>query len=381
VSKPPLRVVVLIDALGWTYVENREFLNEWLPHRQPLRTVLGYSSGAIPTLLTGELPSRHGHWNLFYYDPAGSPFRGLRRVPLLTSLLFGNRVGRRVLKEIGRRFMGLGPLFEVCVEPRLLPYLNFVEKKNIYEPGGVTGAPTLFDRLAASGVRTRVYTYHRYRDDETLERAPREIAAGEADYYFLYLSEIDHALHHHCHEPAVVEERMRSYSQRLARVFAEARRRDPRARLCLFSDHGMTPVSDHFPLVQRIEALGLRMPSDYLAVYDSTMARFWFFNDDARNRIHAELGRLPCGRVLSDAELQGLGILFPDRRYGQTIFLLDPGVLLTGSGFNGGGWTPAGMHGYHPDDRWSDGVYLADQAPEAAVASVVDVHRTLQAAA
>ena len=71
-------VFVLIDALGWKYVEGRNFLVDVLTYRQPLRTVLGFSSGAIPAMLTGVPPAVNGHWNLFYYDPQGSPFRWFR---------------------------------------------------------------------------------------------------------------------------------------------------------------------------------------------------------------------------------------------------------------------------------------------------------------
>src|SRR2546430_6739390 len=35
--------------------------------------------------------------------------------------------------------------------------------------------------------------------------------------------------------------------------------------------------------------------------------------------IHARLKRQTCGRILSDAELQELGVYFPDQRYGETI--------------------------------------------------------------
>ena len=58
---------------------------------------------------------------------------------------------------------------------------------------------------------------------------------------------------------------------------------DPNASMTLFSDHGMTPVTDRFDLVGAIDELGFSMPKDYLAVYDSTMARFWFFNPEARS--------------------------------------------------------------------------------------------------
>ena len=81
--RAPIRIFVLIDALGWPVVSKLDFLADLLPHRQPLRTILGYSSGAIPTILTGRFPVEHGHWNLFYYDPAGSPFRWLRRLNFL----------------------------------------------------------------------------------------------------------------------------------------------------------------------------------------------------------------------------------------------------------------------------------------------------------
>jgi len=47
-----LSVFVLIDALGWRFLEGREFLPDLLSYRKPVRTVLGFSSGAIPTILT-----------------------------------------------------------------------------------------------------------------------------------------------------------------------------------------------------------------------------------------------------------------------------------------------------------------------------------------
>ena len=85
----------------------------------------------------------------------------------------------------------------------------------------------------------------------------------------------------------------------------------------VISDHGMTPVHSQYDLVGKIEALGFSMPKDYLSVYDSTMARYWFFNDAARNAILGELSRTSCGRIVDDPELERLGILFPDRRYGE----------------------------------------------------------------
>lgn len=376
-TSPRMAVFALIDALGWQFLEGRNFLTDLLPYRTPLRTVLGFSSGAIPTILTGRPPAENGHWNLFYYDPQGSPFRWLRFLQFLPSAVLDHRVTRKIMKELGRRFLGMGPLFECSVSPRLLPWFNYVEKMNIYERGGITGSPSIFDQLAQQGIKYRVYSYHDLTDAEILDQVVEDIRSRAASFFFLYLSEMDMFLHMHCREPEHVETRLQAYDRSLRRVFRAAREVDPEATMTVISDHGMTPVLHHYDLVKEIEALGLRMPDDYLAVYDSTMARFWFFNDQARQSIHDCLKSLMCGRILRDAELRQLGVLFTDRRYGELIFLLHPGWLLSRSDFNGRGWMPLGMHGYHPDDPHSDAVYLASRQPSWPMQSIADVYKSM----
>lgn len=372
-----LNLFVLIDALGWSYLQGRDFLSDLLPYRRPLRTVLGFSSGVIPSILTGLSPAQNGHWNLFYYDPHGSPFRWLRPVG---SLLPDHRVTRKLLKEIGRRVLGLGPLFECSVSPRLLPYFNWVEKRNIYARGGIPGARSIIDRLADQGVPYRAYSYHTDSDAGILRRARRDVERGEATFFLLYLSELDRLLHQHCLDDGRLDERLRWYAAGLRAIFEAALRRDPEARFTVFSDHGMTPVRHPCDVVQEIESLGLSMPNDYLAVYDSTMARFWFFTGPARTKITDRLRALPCGQLLEDQELERLGVLFLDRRYGETIFLMHPGWLLARSDFNGPGWTPTGMHGYHPDDPASDAMFLSNREPSVAVWAVTDVYECMRRA-
>lgn len=369
-----LSVFVLIDALGWKYLEGRDFLSDLLPYRQPMRTVLGFSSGAIPTILTGVPPAVTGHWNLFYYDPKGSPFRWLRSLQFLPDVVLDNRVTRKILKELGRRVLGMGPLFECVVSPRFLPWFNYVEKRNIYDRGGITGWPSIFDQLAQQGIPHRVYSYHHLTDAGIVDRAIEDIRSRAASFFFLYLSEMDMFLHMHCNEPEQVEQRLQVYDKRLRKVFQAAREVDPGAIMTVISDHGMTPVQHHYDLVREVEVLALNMPVDYLAVYDSTMARFWFFNNEARQLIHDHLQNLACGRIVPDEELRQLGVFFTDRRFGELIFLLHPGWLLSESDFNGKGWMPNGMHGYHPQDSGSDAIFLSSGQPLVSVHTIADVY-------
>jgi predicted AlkP superfamily pyrophosphatase or phosphodiesterase len=189
---------------------------------------------------------------------------------------------------------------------------------------------------------------------------------------------MDSFLHDHCDEPKSLSERLQWYARQLKDIFELAQRRDPQSEMTIFSDHGMTPIGHHFDLVKEVESLHLKMPRDYLAVYDSTMGRFWFFSDRARNQVIELLRNLPCGRILSEDELQELGILFPDRRYGEVIFLLRPGWLMTHSNFNGHSWRPKGMHGYDPADPYSDAVFLSTRKPAGQMQTIADINAFLR---
>jgi hypothetical protein len=379
-TRRPIVVVALIDALGWKCIEGREFLTEILPHRGPLKTVLGYSSAAIPTLLTGLPPAEHGHWNLFYHDPEGSPFGWLTPLRFLPDSLLNNRVSRKIIKELGRRVLGLGPLFECNLSPKILPQFNYVEKRDILAPGGIVNVPSILDEIAVQGIAYRVYSYRQLPDAQIVECAARDIAAGAASFFLLYLSEMDAFLHMHCTEREALAERLQWYEKKLMSVFRAARAADPGAIMAVVSDHGMTPVTRHFDLAQRIAGLTLKMLSDYLVVYDSTMARFWFFSERAKESIGDCLSNLSCGEILTDEDLRRLGVQFGDRRYGQLVFLLRPGWLFSQSNFNGHSWQPRGMHGYDPADSFSDAIFLSDRFPSVPMRTIADIHPWLQTA-
>jgi Type I phosphodiesterase / nucleotide pyrophosphatase len=376
-----IHVFVLIDALGWECIKERPFLNTELPFRKPLKTVLGYSSGAIPTILTGLSPAQTGHWNLLYYDPMNSPFHWLRWLSILPDRLVNSTLSREFIKQLGRRLLGMGPLFECCVRPTLLPWFNWIEKKNIYAEGGITGSKNIFDVLRARNIPYRVYSYHDMSDAEILIRAREDVQSSPANFFFLYLCQMDALLHGQCNNWKALTTQLTWYQNQLRQVFVSARQIDPNASFTVMSDHGMTLVHSNYDLVSRIDKLGFTMPEQYLSVYDSTMARFWFFDNRARQAILEELESTTCGRILKDDELEEVGILFPDRRYGELIFLLDPGWLLTQSDFNGPRWNPVGMHGYHPCDCNSDAIFLSNRTPNHKLESIQDIYQCLEDAA
>jgi hypothetical protein len=376
-----ITLCVLIDALGWQILQDQPFLDDVLPNRQPLETVLGFSSGAIPSILTGQPPSVHGHWNLFYYDPAKSPFAWLRGLRHFPEALVNHRVSQKLIKETGKMFFHMGPQFECYVKPTLMPYFNWVERTCIYEPGGISGGPSIFDRLVENGIPYRAYSYHHWNDQEILELAQRDMENSDAEFFFVYLCELDAELHAFWAHPERLNSMLANYETKLRRMCETALSIDPEASISLFSDHGMAPVTHRYDLMKDIDALNLKMPDDYLVVYDSTMARFWFFNEQARMRVEGCLAGQTCGRMLEDAEQQRLGIYFSDRRFGETIFLLNSGCMFYRSDFHSGNWLPTGMHGYHPSDPYSDAVFLSNRATASKMSTIRDIYGHMERAA
>ncbi|HUO59026.1 MAG TPA: hypothetical protein VMU24_00055, partial [Candidatus Acidoferrales bacterium] len=142
-----LTVFVLMDALGWELIRDRAFLGDLLPYRQPVQSLLGFSSGIIPSMLTGLTPAESGMWNLVYFDPQNSPFRWMKSLGTAPARVFDNRVGRRLLTELGRRFLRIGDNFDVSVPPETLPWFHWAESRNIYARNGVPGHSSVFDLL------------------------------------------------------------------------------------------------------------------------------------------------------------------------------------------------------------------------------------------
>jgi hypothetical protein len=371
----PLSIYVLVDALGWEIVRSRPFLDDVLTDRRWLVTILGYSSGAIPSILCGGYPSEHGHWNLFYLSPDRSPFRWTRPLGRLPRPAVENPVARRVVKRVARRLSGYSGYFSIYDYPvAYLPYFDLTEKRDIYQPGGLD-APSLFDVFRAEGIDWECYTYHRHTDAEILDLAVQRAASSPARVLFLYLSGLDHYLHFNIHDRAGVDAQVAWYERRLRRVWEEATRRRPDVRMYVFSDHGMTPIRWTYDLARDVDTLGLRVPEDYLVAYDSTMARFWAWKEGARQQLIALLDGHPCGQLLDRDELARLGIGFSDDRYYQLLFLMKPGMLLSPSHM--GAIRFAGMHGYHPSEPSADAVLLASAPVDRAVDHITRVRGAL----
>jgi hypothetical protein len=355
-----IEIFLFIDALGWKIVNDHNFMAEMLPFRRRMEMQFGYSSSAIPTILSGRTPAEHGHLGLFRFAPAQSPFKGLSRWAwLFKPASFWNRGRvRHHLSKVLKKFYGFTGYFQLYRMPiHKLGYMDYCEKQDLFAAGGMGGIPNLRDVLTAKGVNFHISDWH-LSDDENYCAAEKAVEAGK-NFLFVYTASLDGMLHDHVADAADVHKKLEDIGGKIASLYRKASECAGEVHFTVISDHGMTPLAGTCDIMQEVERSGLRFGVDYGACFDSTMARFYYLNDRAEPVISALMQKYP-GHFLSEAEERRYGIYRSDRGFGDRIFLLDAGYQLAPSDM---GEKPLnGMHGFAPEDEHSHAVILSNTA-------------------
>lgn len=353
-------IFMFIDALGWEIVNDIGFAERILPHRCKVKMQFGYSSTAIPTILSGEPPVKHKHLSFFYYAPKKSPFKIFRYLMLHrllpTSLTDRWRV-RHILSKLVAKLYGFTGYFEMYTVPfdRIF-YFDYIEKNDIFVPGGLAPVPNLADELQKRNLKYHISDWRRT-ELENVDALLCDIDRGEISFAFLYTAQLDGLLHLHDRFSVDIKKKMRWYEEQLEKIVEMAGDKYDSFTLNVISDHGMTPLAGTVDLKKKIEALNMEFGRDYVATYDSTMGRFWPLNDSAETLILEVLENTPHSSIVTEEQKKQYGIDFPDNMYGQIILLMDPGWQISPSDM---GKKPLpGMHGYSPEDKDSYASFMS----------------------
>ena len=372
-----LSLFIMVDACGWEIVKNDPFCQRIAPQRHKLESVFGYSSTCVPSIVSGRWPDQHRNWCYFVFDPKRSPFRFLRWMKWLPKAVTSRRIFRRALTKLVKAKLGYKGYFDLYNIPfEHIDKFDFTEKKSPLQPGGMNRGTNIFDTLHAQGIP------HFVSDPNVSEETNRDelavhLKAADIDFAFMYWAGLDGLLHRVGNDSPEVPEKLRVYEQWIEQLHALAQEHYDEVKLYIFSDHGMANCDEHLDLKSRIEALPIAFGRDYAAVYDSTMARFWFFNNEARRLITAALNDVPQGRIMPEDELKQLRAHFDDGQFGELIYLAKEGVLIVPSHM---GERPIrAMHGYHPHDPHSYATLFTNQ-PElpAEVTHIPHIHRLME---
>ena len=359
-------IVILIDALGFSLAQRHGFQPADLPVKARLKTVLGFSQAALASIFTGLMPDRHGLWMMYSFAREGSPFAWLALIPRRVS---ARRLWlRRAIRWNLAHAAGVKGYYSLYDVPReVLRHLDIPARGDIFVPGGAGKTRTIFDWLEREKVPSLVWDY-RTDEERAFDELEEALRGERASFFLLYTAGLDSDLHRFGTTAPRIRERLARYAERIERIVAAA---GPGARIFVFGDHGMCDVRGSVDLMKKVEALGLDIPRDYVPFYDSTMARFRIGSARARESLGKLLGDQASGSVLSGDETRRLGVEFPDGRFGDLVFLAEPGVVILPSHM--GSESVAAMHGYHPDVEEMSSLMLSNVAFPATSMSLTDV--------
>lgn len=350
-------ILYFSDGFAWDYVRDLGFMPGFWNQQTKLKTLLGYSSSIVPSLISGRLPRDTGVWTEYFMDPS-PPTRFARLVS--RSLTASNLVNilRLVAFRLARKLNR--PAAHRLRIPLQLAHLFRRHDMDYHRfPPVDMPVATLADIVAKSGLRLD-FLFRRLRSNDAADASHIKSALSSADVVFVYDSSLDAAGHQRGAEPA----NMGAPIARLGRFIEDVARGVELAgaelSIILFSDHGMTTIKEEVDLLAHLQHL--EIGKDYVPFLDSTFGRFWYPNPAAKEAVHNALRDSP-GQFLTQKEIREYGLDFNDTRYGEDIFVVDEGVVIhpnyiAPTFLRTRKYPDRATHGYRPEYQSSYGVFM-----------------------
>lgn len=335
---------ICIDGLGWEIAKRCPTFDFLSKTQTPLETVLGFSSSAIPTILTGKEADEHGCWNLFAKKPNQGDFPLFRWNKYFPQFMNRNRYirkGQLILNKWYTQFSGYYQAYNYPSEK--LYDIKISEERNIYSPGGIRGSKNIFDVYERNNVKYKIFSYKTHTEQEVFENLTASVMMSDVEKVFVYLPDFDAFGHSHATDEELMVQRACSYGERIRAVYEGLQKGCISVNLSVFSDHGMVPLTREFNILKSLQDYHLDQVE---LILDSTMARFYDLTESERVQIHKIFNSVP-GKWLDSLDFKNYHIQF-EGEYGQDIFVLDAGVQFSPSHM--GKNSCAGMHGYLPEN-------------------------------
>jgi hypothetical protein len=339
--------------------------------------LLAYSDGIRAAILTGCSPDKNGYWVRFWFGPNSSPFKIFRGWQMIDRIEpFIMRRGLRflfskgVMGPIGRT-LGYADLDAFNIPLQVASFFDTPRSNRVTTMRfPVASLPQILEinKLRLLELKTPEMGLGTIRRE--LAKIPPDCGTVLIDLHYL-----DSVAHFRGLDSAQYLYTLQ-WTDKLVRSLTSILSRSLRGRLVetlVFSDHGMVNSCRYLDTMKRIvcdHAFG----SEYLVFLDSTMAHIWYLTQRGTKIAKGIFGSLPSGRFLDPEERKRMGIDFPDRRYGDDIYLLEPPYNFFPNFVSR--LRPRAMHAYDPRHGHQMGVLIPVRGlnmASSSEASMVDI--------
>lgn len=337
----------------------------------PVKPTFGFEPDAA--YLAGLYPDEADGGAQFWHAPELSPFDFTRAIPEFFNRLpdLPQKVIRKLIVHMARSKSNAPNLSTVRIPFHLLAKFDLPMKHDLDHPD-FCGSLSVFDLLRKNNIPYLFHAAPRFRVtmDAALTRARNHLLPPTA-FAFFHIGNLDGTGHRYGPDSKEIRHELACLDQKISSLHAIAKSRFDHVNLVIMGDHGMTKVTHHIDLETRLRDLDISNGKECLYILDSTMARFWFSNETVRQKIKSNLSGIDGGKVLSRTDRNLYHLNWPHNRFGDLIFLTDPGTLIFPNHFQQ--HAPVkGMHGYAPEHEHqqalllinSPGItFLQDQTP------------------
>lgn len=306
--------------------------------------------GIEATIFTGVWPEAHGIWTEFSLRKNYKVCTFNNNV-LLELIRMADAIPHHKLK-LGIRYLlqkytknSLNFAFNL-IPADAFRYFELSQKRSIFEERALGEIPTIFDIFRSKEIQYIYMTFQGFKTDKEIVKATIQMLRSSRKFDFLYmkLNELDWIGHKFGPDSLAIKKCLKRTDLNVRRVINAVQRIDKNANFLILSDHGMSKVNRAINIMSILGKLKAKIYKDYAVFLDSTMARFWFFNSQAREEIHNAMTNISVGHILSEEEKCKLRLPL-SRKYGEMIYAVDEGCIVHPDFF----YTtqaPNGMHGY-----------------------------------
>ncbi len=373
--KKEVTCYILLDAFKEEYMEHTLFIkNVKKRYQSKIEEEFGFES-QLPAMFSGVYPETSNICTMWLYSPNTSIYKYFKNflgfIDNTYSMKFRNLVrklfGWVCLLSQKTKITKHYPLVRydpIYIPFNLLPYFDISGKITEIRQGYLNNIKTLFDIinkenkkfLYAGGTVDGFFLSHNYK--KSIKKAINIITTGkDPDFILFWVGDSDAFGHTYGPTSEETNNVHKLEDMFVKDIYNFLKSRYEVVNLIIASDHGMVKVTNTINIWEKLRNLSVKLEKDYLVFLDSPMARFWFFNEKAKREIKEMLEKLNCGKILTKEDYEKYSIRFADNRYGDLIWLANPGTLIFPNFF---GWNKPvkGMHGYAPECEDNKGVFM-----------------------
>jgi len=364
-------LTVFLDGLKADSLEYMPFVNSFA-HKARVKTQLGYSVTCHGNMYTGVYPDKHNLWFIWKRCPETSPFR---KIALIKYIPFLNTLpGKLALHKFVTLFIKNTSWFGV---PRIIhlpikywPNLDVSEKKSWPEEGYIEKYPTIFDILRQNNIGFEIVGMDKSEREESRIVEKHKLSVINP-WTYLFMGDVDHFSHVYGQDSDEAIKRLKDIDSLIKRKYNEYTKYVSDFDFILFSDHGQILVEQKIDIYEIFRRNKVNL-NKYFHIVDVNYLRIWV--DDIREQKLLEniLTDNLKGFVLTPRLLEKYHLPVNPEEYGNIVFYLDAPYVFSKTIW-GYSRKMNSMHGYLPEHKESDGVFVSNRPIKKKYVNLVDI--------